>query len=134
MATDTTTTVVETTITTENGSVGTLNTSGSSLPGGAVPGGTGVPDAPRAVAVYRTQIPNSRVYVGMEYEQAKLTQGSLYFAGTGDKVRHPHNREAVVSQYGELCVWDSCLIKKMDEACHNSLVSFWRVIDPQPIQ
>lgn len=131
------TTVVTTTTTTTGtaGDVGSYDSSaGGTFPGVSVAGGTATSAAPRAVAVYRTNVPNSRVYVGRKYEQAEATQGFLIFKPTGSVKRHPHNRDAIIHSLGELCVWEPCLIARLDKAVRSGTVAFWRVTDPQPIQ
>lgn len=102
-------------------------------PNMTVPGGTDMSAVTRAVAVYRSAVPRSRVYVGRQYEQAANTGGFLLFADAGSPKRHPHNHDAIVYSYGELCVWDPCVIERMDAAVRRNSVAFWRVKDPQPI-
>lgn len=134
-ATTTETTVITTeTTTSTNDQVGTFSGTGATGVGDGVSGGTSLVDAPRAVAVYRCAVPNSRIYVGTRYKQAKNTQGFLFFAPAGEPRRHPHNHESIVYSYGELCVWDECLIKRLDAAFHRGSVAYYRVVDPKPKQ
>lgn len=100
----------------------------------AVAGATQAVGDVRAVAVYRSPVPGSRVYVTPRFAQSKKSGGWLTFVPAGPAIRHPHNREAVRQSYGELCVWDPCIIEMLDAAIRSKTVVYKRVIDPQPIQ
>lgn len=86
------------------------------------------------VAVYWTQTPGQRVFVGTEYAEAKPTGGFLFFTPTGRHYAHPLAVADTMQVEGFMVVRDVRLIRKLDAICEGGNVPFERHPNPTLIE
>lgn len=82
------------------------------------------------IAVYRTEVPGQRVFVGSEYPEAKATGGFLYFMPIGERRAHPLAVGDTIQTEGVMVVKSPELIKILDALCETGNVPFERHPNP----
>lgn len=81
-------------------------------------------------AVYATNIPNSRIYVGSEYKDAEKTDGFLSFKpDTTTYYPHPFQEKTIAYRLGTLVITDKDLICHLDNLIAEGQAPFYRAKD-----